>query len=74
MREVPVTAQGAIALGLLDDLTSQLRSRRTLADVLDWCRAQVPPLTVTEILTQDEYTHDVIIAHAERAYLVFDTT
>jgi hypothetical protein len=45
----------------------------TLERALDWGRRQQPPLSVEAILTQDEYTHDVLIPYGER-YLVFDTT
>ncbi len=53
-------------LGALAELNS-------LARVFTWARAHVPPGGVEEILTQDEYTHDVVIPVSGR-YLVFDTT
>ncbi len=59
---------------LLSRLEPSLREQRTLGDVLAWARSQHPPRTVTEIVTQDEYTHDVVIAYDEGLYLVFDTT
>ena len=74
MREVPVTKHASIPPTLFTRLASELRDQRTLADVLAWGRAQTPPRSVTEILTQDEYTHDVLIAYEEAVYLVFDTT
>ena len=46
----------------------------TLADVLAWGRAQRPPAPVAEIVTQDEYTHDVVVPLGARDYLSFDTT
>ncbi len=48
--------------------------QRTLADVLAWFHGLSPSRAVHEILTQDEYTHDVLIAYEEAVYLVFDTT
>ena len=47
---------------------------RTLGDLLDWGRAQSPPLAVNEIITQDEYTHDVIVREDPSRWLVFDVT
>lgn len=35
---------------------------------------QEPPRAVSNIVTQDEYTHDVIVPWSERLVLVFDTT
>ena len=74
MREVPITVEGAVDRDLIAELTPALREQRTLGDVLAWGRACTPPRTATEIITQDEYTHDVIVALEERAYLVYDTT
>ena len=55
-------------------LHDTLGSLRTLADVLDWSRRQSPPWPIVEILTQDEYTHDVVLHAAGQLYLAFDTT
>lgn len=43
----------------------------TLEDVLAWLRATGGALL--EIVTQDEYTHDVVCRVAD-GYVVFDTT
>ena len=74
MREVLVTEAGSIDRDLYDRLAPQLRAQRTLGDVLSWGRMQSPPRTVTEIITQDEYTHDVVVEFESPYYLVFDTT
>ena len=74
MRDVPVAQAGNIDRDLFDRFVAQLRGLRTLGDVLSWGRAQSPPRSVTEIVTQDEYTHDVIVAVEPPCYLVFDTT
>lgn len=74
MREVPVTEVGQVDRKLSSVLVPELRSQRTLGDVLAWGRGQTPVRTVTEIITQDEYTHDVVVALDAPHYLVFDTT
>jgi hypothetical protein len=64
------------------DLGSQEKGRweailgplTSLQRALDWGRTQEPPVAIDEILTQDEYTHDVIMAVNGGRYLVFDTT
>ena len=53
---------------------AELRARHTLGDVVDWLRGQSPPRNVTEILTQDEYTHDVVVEWTPQRFLVFDVT
>ena len=74
MREVPVAPVGHVGEKVYEQLAAALRSQRTLGDVLAWGRAQSPARSVTEIITQDEYTHDIVIAVDAPHYLVFDTT
>ena len=74
MREVPVRSAGNIARDEIDSFQGQLQDQRTLGDVLAWLSAQQPPRTVTDILTQDEYTHDVVVQWSDQRYLVFDAT
>ena len=71
---IEVFAAGQIESRDLGRFRLALRSLRTLGAVLDWLRAQEPPRAVGEIVTQDEYTHDVIVPWSERLTLVFDTT
>lgn len=56
-----------------ESLGRALAEHTTLEQVLDWGRTQQPPFRVDSVLTQDEYTHDVLIPYGQR-YLVFDTT
>jgi hypothetical protein len=56
-----------------DSWTGELGELHGLERVLQWARARTPPSAVEEILTQDEYTHDVVVSASGR-YLVFDTT
>jgi hypothetical protein len=60
-RLVPVDAVGPIAPRELARFRIALRELRTLAGVLEWLRIQEPSRLVAEIVTQDEYTHDVIV-------------
>lgn len=48
--------------------------QRTLGDVLDWCRAHRLLPRWPEVVTQDEYTHDVIVPYRDALHLVYDTT
>jgi hypothetical protein len=74
MRHVPVEARGRIPERDLARFRLALRELRTLGAVLGWLRALDPPRTVLDIVTQDEYTHDVIVPWDERLVLVFDAT
>ncbi len=62
----------------LDDATRSrleetVAAHTSLERVLKWGREQRPPLEIASILTQDEYTHDVLVPFEGR-YLVYDTT
>jgi hypothetical protein len=46
----------------------------SLERVLAWGRSLEPPRGIAEVLTQDEYTHDVVMAVGPDRYLVYDTT
>ena len=73
-RAVPVRAAGPIAADVVARAASELQNLPTLADVLAWARAQSPPRMVAEIVTQDEYTHDVVIPFDGSHFLTFDAT
>jgi hypothetical protein len=74
MRTVPVAGVGTIPSELLPRLAEVFAARHTLADVLAWAREQKPSRQVSEIVTQDEYTHDVVLLFDGRHFLVFDAT
>jgi hypothetical protein len=74
VRHVVVEAVGDIPNRDVSRFRIALRDLRTLGPVLEWLRAQDPPRVVREIITQDEYTHDVIVPWSERLVLVFDAT
>jgi hypothetical protein len=46
----------------------------TLQAVVRWAFALSPPSDVTEVVVQDEYTHDVVLPWEAGSYLAFDTT
>jgi hypothetical protein len=73
-RIVQVRAVGPIGNRDLARFRIALRELRTLDSVLGWMTVQEPPRAVSNIVTQDEYTHDVIVPWSERLVLVFDTT
>lgn len=73
-RQIDVEAVGDVSGRDLARFRLALRELRTLGPLLEWLRAQEPPRTVADIVTQDEYTHDIIVPWDERLVLVFDAT
>ncbi|MEW5851181.1 MAG: hypothetical protein AB2A00_20505 [Myxococcota bacterium] len=47
---------------------------RTLEDVLRWGHAQQPRVTVSNVVIQDEYTHDVLVPLPDGKCLVYACT
>ena len=74
MRTVPLHDHAGLGDDIRTKLEAVVQPLRTLADVLAWARTTVPPSTVVEIITQDEYTHDVVLESSGSPYLAFDTT
>jgi len=60
-----------------NELRAELMSHKTLGHVLAWAnskpREDVIPQTVAEVITQDEFTHDVVVPY-RNIFLVYDTT
>lgn len=58
-------------------LEKELASHKTLGDILTWAGAKpkqdVISQIVAEVITQDEFTHDVIVPYRS-LFLVYDTT
>jgi len=55
-------------------LTALVADHGTLGHVVRGWAAERPPRLIVEIVTQDEYTHDVIICYRDEIHLVYDTT
>lgn len=76
MRQVPLHDYAGLPALEHAALVAQVAAQRTLAEVLRWAGARTPPVALTEIVTQDEYTHDVVLPldPARPLYLAYDTT
>jgi hypothetical protein len=74
LTDVPLIDLSAMDATARDKLARAVASQTTLERALDWGRSRSPPLQVETILTQDEYTHDVLIPFEGGRYLVYDTT
>lgn len=59
------------------ELENELAKLKTLGQVLTWAQTKpkghLVPQIVLEVITQDEFTHDVIVPYKD-LFLVFDTT
>jgi hypothetical protein len=74
MRDIPVIDLAGLAASERAALEEEVRGQRTLSDVLARASEARPRRVVVEIVTQDEYTHDVVLALEPPRHLVYDTT
>jgi hypothetical protein len=58
----------------LAQLTARVAAHTTLGHVVRGWATERPPRLIVEIITQDEYTHDVILPYRDELHLVYDTT
>lgn len=66
--------QAALNKDELSGLEATLRPLTTLERVVRWAFSTVPPRDISEVVVQDEFSHDVVLAWMSGRYLVFDTT
>jgi len=69
-----VTPEGAVAPDLLAAVVATVAGHTTLAAVVAWTTAPRVPRPIARILTQDEFTNDVVVPWGGDVYLVYDTT
>ena len=74
-----MTAWEPIAYGAVpDEVFARVRKAASamtnLGHVLSWGAAASPPRKPEGIVTQDEYTHDVVMLFADGVYAVYDVT
>lgn len=59
-------------------LEHNLSGQQNLNDVMKWALAHPPgtfiPTVVSDVIVQDEFTHDVIVPYRDGLVLVYDTT
>jgi len=74
---VKITNLAKLSENEFAEIENDLANHKTLGQVLTWATAQPKgnflPQIVAEIVTQDEFTHDVVIPY-KNLFLVYDTT
>jgi len=73
MGTIPARLVGMTDADLLARVQQAFGEQHTLAELLRWASAQTPRVQIAAIITQDEYTHDVVIPFGP-GFLSFDTT
>jgi hypothetical protein len=64
--------------GLDDELfltiLREVSGQSSIRHVVDWMGRHRPPLRIEDMVTQDEFSHDIVVPYRESLFLVYDCT
>ena len=69
-----VTDHAGLEASELEALRSTVAPLATLEHVIHWGLSLPGSPTIAEVITQDEYTHDVVLPYSDHLFIVFDST
>ena len=55
-------------------LAQDLAGQRSVRFVVDWLCRHDPPLKMEDMVTQDEFSHDLLVPYGKELFLVYDST
>jgi hypothetical protein len=70
----PIENQASLAPGDFARIAKAVEGHSTIKHALDWLIEQSPPLVPTEMVTQDEFSHDILVGFPGELWLVYSTT
>jgi hypothetical protein len=71
---VAVENRAGLAEANFAELAQVVSCHRSMKHALDWALAQRPPLALADMVTQDEFSHDFLVAYPGGLWLVYDST
>ncbi len=60
---VPVENRAELPAADFAALAQVVSAQRSMKHVLDWALGQRPPLALADVVTQDELSHDLLVAY-----------
>ena len=57
-----------------DEILKEVETLGSLEQAMNWAFARKPAAQLVNVVTQDEFTHDIVIRVDEDVFLNFDTT
>ena len=70
----PIENRGNLAPEDFDRIAEGVANHRSIKHAIDWMGRQNPPLSPSGMVTQDEFSHDILVACSAGLWLVYDTT
>jgi hypothetical protein len=71
---VPLENRAGVPEQEFAELARAVSGQRSMKHVLDWALGHRPPLALADMVTQDEYSHDFLVAYPGGLWLVYDST
>lgn len=72
--QIPVENRAGLESAAFDDLRQRLTTLTSMRRVLLWLKEYDPPLTMDDLVTHDEFSHDVVIPVEPGQYIVFESS
>ena len=71
---VPVENRAGLPDADFAALARAVAGHRSMKHALDWLLGHAPPLDLTDMVTQDEFSHDFLVPYPGGLWLVYDST
>jgi hypothetical protein len=71
---LPIENRASLAPDEFRLIAALVASHRSVNHAIDWFVKQNPPVLPADMVTQDEYSHDILFAHPGGLWLVYDST
>ena len=70
----PIENRAGLAREEFAGIAQAVANHRSMKHAIDWFAKQIPPLLPAGMVTQDEYSHDILVAYPGGLWLVYDST
>jgi hypothetical protein len=70
----PIENRADLAPEAFAKIAGTVASHSSIKHAVDWLRGHNPPLAPSGMVTQDEFSHDILVAYSGGLWLVYDTT
>jgi hypothetical protein len=71
---IPLADHAGVTAAEREQIEALVQGHRGLDDIFAWGRTQDPPVHPTNVIKQDEFTHDVLVPLPSGRWLVYGTT
>ena len=72
--QVPIENRAQLPEAEFARLAEAVAGHRSMKHAPDWLLGHAPPLELTDMVTQDEFSHDILVPFPPGRWLVYDST